>query len=88
MHFVVDDRYVAGDFYDKGPVFFESHPILLRPFDDAFRLQELIKNQQHTYEWQILNFVVREQVRWENVNDYRSVVVPERYEFLPRWMEK
>lgn len=88
MHFVIDDRYAMGDFYDKGPVFFESPPILLRPFDDAFHLQDLIKIQQHVYEWQILNFVIHGEVRWENVNDRRSIIVPKRYEFLPRSMEK
>jgi len=88
MHFVIDDTMIEGDFYDKGPVFFESPKILLRRSDTLDTIENLIKTSEHSFEYRIIDDIIHERIRWVDVSDPTSTVFPENYAYLPRSAKK
>lgn len=75
MHFVTKA-------YDDGPVFFEL-PIPIPEHFDAEMLGRWVNQHEHLFQPEITNLVVHQEIHW-NGKDTKSLIVPPRYDYLPK----
>lgn len=69
--------------YDEGPIIFEFNvPVI---YDDWKHLKKGINPMEHYFQPWVMNEVAHKRIRWDGKNP-DSLIVPDRYRFLPKTM--